>query len=580
MAPSAFVTLEKLPLTANGKVDRKALPAPEWRPESIKYVAPRTPMEEKLVDIWSEVLGIDQVGIHDNFFELGGDSIQSMKVIVRAGQVGIKIATRHTFTHQTVAELATVAQLTDSFQAEQGVVQGEAPLTPIQRWFFEEEMERPDQFSQTLLLESDKKMLPELLEQAVKRLMTHHDALRLRYYRSSSGWRQRHAEHEEDVLIERYHLSMLEPSLQSTALKRAVGQLQSSLNLTTGPLLRVALFDSDQEKGQLLLLVAHHLVVDAVSWRILGEDLRTIYGQLEQGHPVHLPSKTTSFKQWSEKLTAYARSANAQEEVHYWLSLPWEKSSRLPVDHRGQANETISFEIVTGLLSAAETEALLREVPRAYQTQINNVLLTALAKAFSRWTGNPHLLINLVGHGRGYQIEEMDVSRTVGWFTSTFPVLLDVSGAGDIETSLKNVKEQLQKIPHQGIGYGVLRYLTGENLFSSIPEPEIQFNYLGQRDRHVANDSPLQIVGMGDGMPQNSKKESKILIRISGLIVDGRLQLQWIYPNLLYNRATIDKLSDSFLESLRLIIAQAQRQRDDDAHEPPMSRVTSDQAQR
>ncbi|MEP7339008.1 MAG: amino acid adenylation domain-containing protein, partial [Acidobacteriota bacterium] len=412
MVPSAFVVLERLPLTHNGKLDRRALPAPGAARPALDEapVAPRTAAEQTLVAVWAEVLGIDQVGIRDNFFELGGDSIISMQIVARAKQEGLNFAPRDLFAHQTIAELAAITASVTAPQAPQGTITGPLPLAPMQRWFFEQQPLDPHHFNQAVWLEARQTLDARLLEQAIQKLLAHHDALRLRFTPDAQGWRQVNAASEEAAVFLHADLSELPEAEREEATGAAAAELQASLNLSSDPLLRAALFDYGAAQPARLLLVIHHLAVDGVSWRILLADLQSAYEQLRHGTEVKLPPKTTPFKQWAERLTEYARSEAIAAEANYWLAESGKAVPPLPLDFPGGENSMASARAVTVSLSVEETRALLQDVPRAYHTQINDALLTGLAQVFARWTGQNNLLLNLEGHGRENPFAEIDVT--------------------------------------------------------------------------------------------------------------------------------------------------------------------------
>ncbi len=564
MVPSAFVTLESLPLTPNGKVDRRALPAPELNRSDFEtiYVAPRTPEEEILAEIWAEVLGVDQVGAHDNFFELGGDSILCIQVIARANQAGLRLAPRQVFEAPTVAGLAAVAGKGRAVQAEQGVVEGPVLLTPIQHWFFEQDLPEPHHWNQALLLQVRQPLEPSLLETAVGHLLEHHDALRLRFEQRASGWEQVNAGIDGDVPFERVELSGLSEGEQGAAIETRAAEVQSSLNLAVGPLLRVAYFDLGAGRPGRLLIVVHHLAVDGISWRILLEDLQLAYEQLWQGEPVRLLPKTTSFKHWARRLVEYAQLETMQEELDYWLSALQGPLTHLPVDYPGGVNTEASSNSVTVSLSIEETQALLQEVPAAYHTEINDALLTALAQTIGRWTGGSSLLVNLEGHGREDIIEDVDLSRTVGWFTTLIPVRLDLAGAHGPGGALTTVKEQLRRIPMRGFGYGLLRYLNQDEEITrrleNLPQAELCFNYLGQVDRALPGESPFELAPESRGPDRSLRGKRCHLLEIDGGIAGGQLQLEWSYSQNLHQRATIEKLARDFIVALQEIITHCQ----------------------
>ncbi|WP_392534069.1 amino acid adenylation domain-containing protein [Nostoc sp. C117] len=571
MLPSAFVLLKALPMTPNQKVDYRALPTPDFsRSAEDSFVAPQTPTEEKLAAIWSEILRLKQVGIHDNFFELGGDSILSIQVISRANQAGIQIAPKQLFQYQTIAELAAVAGITRSIKAEQGLVTGFVALTPIQQWFFEQKLPELDYFNQSALLEVPPDMQPELLEQVVEKLFIHHDALRLRFVQEGENWQQINAPIQETVSFSVINLSHLSAEEQQTAMKAADAELQASLNLSTGAMAtpspgiaRVVLFRLGNNQPGRLLFIIHHLAVDAISWRILLEDLATAYQQISRGKAIKLPAKTTSWQYWSDRLTEYAKSKTIQDELDYWLSQSSLKVNALPVDYPlGINDNTIASTVSVSLsLTEEQTRALLQDVPSAYNTQINDVLLTALAQSFAQWTGESSLLVDLEGHGREDLFEDVDLSRTVGWFTTLFPVHLQLEEVDHPGEALKLVKEQLRRIPNRGIGYGVLRYLqpdeTIRTKLQALPQAQVSFNYLGQFDR-VLNASA--VLGLAKEMKaaQSLLNQRSHLLGISGFIRAERLEMTWAYSEKIHKKETIERLAFGFMEALRSLITHCQ----------------------
>jgi amino acid adenylation domain-containing protein/non-ribosomal peptide synthase protein (TIGR01720 family) len=564
MIPSSFMVLEALPRTPTGKIDRQALPFHDTTPSpsAVPFLAPRTPVESTLAGIWADVLGREQVGVHDNFFRLGGDSIQSIQIVARANQAGFQLTPKHLFQHQTIAELATVAYIIPAIYAEQGLVTGLVPLMPIQQWFFEQDLAEPHHWNQSMLLKVSQTLDCVVLERVIQHLLVHHDMLRARFSREADGWQQNIVGPEASSLCVRVDLSALSETQQITAIPEAAAQVQANLNLAQGPLVRIALVDCGPLKSARLLVVIHHLVVDSVSWRILLEDLHTAYQQLSAGRAIQLPPKTASFKHWAERLTAYAQSAELRRELTYWLAAPRAQVGRLPVDYPGGANTVALARTVSVSLSTTETHALLREVPRAYQTQMNDVLLTALVQAFARWTGESTLLIDLEGHGREEIVENVDLSRTVGWFTSIFPILLQLEHADTPAETLKSVKEQLQRIPRRGIGYGVLRYLSQDTevieKLRALPQAEVCFNYLGRADQVVSGPVFFGPVRETSGPHRSARGRRRYLLEVNSRLVGGQLQLDWTYSEHIHRRDTIERLAQGFIEALHTLIVHCQ----------------------
>jgi non-ribosomal peptide synthase protein (TIGR01720 family) len=564
MIPAAFAVLERLPLTPNGKVDRKALPVPgDERPElEAHYAAPRTPEEEALARIWARVLGVKQVGIHDNFFELGGDSILSIQVVAQANQAGLRLTPRQFFLHPTVAGLAAVAGVGEELRAEQAIVTGPVPLTPIQRWFFERHPLEPQHWNTSILLEVAPGLDVDLLERAFGHILAHHDALRLRFRRAGAEWEQVHGPLDAATPFHRSDLSGLPGTELRQAIETEAGAWQQSLDLEAGPLVRMVYFDLGEVRGGRILIIFHHLVVDGVSLRVVLADLMTVYQQLRRGEAAQLPAKTSAFQAWSRRLAEYARSGAQREELAYWRRLAGQIPPPLPVDHPGGANTYGLAERAYVSLGARETRALLQELPAAYGVRINDVLLAALALAFARWTGQPQLLVELDSHGRQDILEGVDVSRTVGWFTSIFPVLLDVGGAGDPSAALLMVREQLGRVPNQGIGYGLLRYLSPDDdvqaQMRQVPQPQVNFNYLGQFDTGQADADqapPFRIASESAGAEHHPHGTRSALIYVVGTVAGGQLDLMWSYSAELHERSTVERLARTYIEELRGLIA-------------------------
>jgi non-ribosomal peptide synthase protein (TIGR01720 family) len=559
MIPAQFVMLDQMPLTANGKIDRGALR--EVRPNQAEreqtWVAPRTPVEETLAAIWSKVLGVEQIGVNDNFFELGGDSILSVQIISKAKQAGLEFEPKQLFHYQTIAQLATIVKIRTAVAEEQSIIEGPVPLTPIQRLFFERNATDPHQLNQSLMLEVRGTPEPEQLRQAIQHLYLHHDALRLRFERSEAGWQQFNEGATPREIFSCVDLSHLPEDAQTTTMSETVAAVRNSLDLSHGPLLKAVLFERGAGRAMRLLLVVHDLVADGVSWRILLEDLQKAYAQLNRGEELLLGPKTSSFKQWAEKLVEYAGSV----ESSYWLKALSRKVSRLPLDHEDN-NATASRQSVVVKLDLEETNALLEQVLPAYRVPMEEVLLTAVVQSFKSWTGQP-LLVDLEVHGREDLLLELNLTRTVGRLSSVYPVLLDVDDEATPGEALNSIKEQLRDIPGKGIGYGVLRYLSENGVaaqLQALPAAEVSFNCLGQLSQTLTD---LPMFGLADEfaeLNQRAQGRRGYAIEINGGIFDGQLQMTWTYSEGLHRRSTIEKLAESFLAALRSLIEHCEEE--------------------
>ncbi|MBC3302905.1 non-ribosomal peptide synthetase [Pseudomonas sp. SWRI18] len=538
MVPTHMVHLAKLPVTANGKLDRKALPLPDATPQQA-YAAPENPLQKALAAIWSDVLGAPQIGLDDNFFELGGDSIISIQVVSRARQAAIRLSPRDLFQYQSIRSLARVATFEPASVIDQGPVTGEVMLTPVQHSFFEQAIPARQHWNQSLLLTPREALEPARLEAALVQLINHHDALRLRFVRHSEGWRQTHA---APVTTPELWQTQAADDAQLAAL---CDKAQRSLDLAQGPLLRAVLI-AMADGSQRLLLVVHHLVVDGVSWRILLEDLQQAYSNAA------LPAKTSAYQQWAQQLQAHAQTLDAQ--LPYWQAQT--ATAELPCDNpQGGLQNHLGSQLEIRL-SAEHTRQLLQDAPAAYRTQVNDLLLTALARVITRWSGQPAALIQLEGHGREDVFDSVDLSRTVGWFTSLFPVRLEADG--ELSSAIKSVKEQLRAVPGKGLGYGVLRYLgtpDARATLSNLAAPRITFNYLGQFDRQF-NESALFVPAtQGSGQAQDPEAPLANWLTVEGQVYGGELALRWGFSREMFEVATIARLVDDYRQELLALIA-------------------------
>ncbi|WP_437299547.1 non-ribosomal peptide synthase/polyketide synthase [Sorangium sp. So ce426] len=553
MVPAEYVWLESFPLTANGKLDQRALPAPGN--VETQVVLPRNELEEKLVQIWRELLKVERVGIHDSFFKLGGDSILALQAVSRARKVGIKLTPKQLFEHQTVAEAARVATpLVTARAAREGSGEsaaGDVELTPIQRWFFEQEIPAPHHWNQSLLLEVRGDLDVALLESALQRLAVHHDALRLRYRREGGQWKQRYGTGAQPVFARRVDLSA--ETDVAAAIGRAVEAAQRSLDLAKGPLLRAVYMDLGGQPGRLLLTI-HHLVVDGVSWRVLLEDLRTAYQQLKAGDEVVLPEKTSSFKQWSQAVARHARRETIGEELAYWQRVVQGTEPSLPAANPRGINSVGSARVVSVELDESDTHRLLSEATRAYRTQVNDLLLTALSHALCEWGRRDSVLIELEGHGREDLFEGIDVTRTVGWFTTLYPVRLTPE-SGDLGRSIKGIKEQLRSVPNKGFGYGVLRFLSaGGRTLAEGANPQVTFNYLGRFEHLFEGDALFRIAKEPAARPRDPESARRTWLAVEALIHDGQLRIDFVYSSAIHEDAHVKSLADLWLHHLQTIL--------------------------
>ncbi|HEX5107390.1 MAG TPA: amino acid adenylation domain-containing protein [Vicinamibacterales bacterium] len=569
MVPAALVALEAMPLTDHGKIDRRALPEPESeRPElATSYVAPATPAEETLAAIWTQVLGVERIGVHDNFFALGGDSILSIRVLSLARRAGLRLTPGQFFTSQTIARQAAAAQLSEAPRAADEAAAGDVPLTPIQAWFFEQELAGIDHFNQAFLFETIERLERAPLERALAALREHHDAFRLRYCRANGVWHQRYAAADagstSPLPLTWASLTGKGESARRAEIAEITAAAHRSLNIEHGPLWRVVYIDGGTGHPSRLLIVVHHLAIDGVSWRPLLEDLETAYCQIRDGKPLALPPRSASFKAWAVSASAFAASAALRAELPFWQAmvgvLPQSGLLGGPDSEPGPDRTHVVS------LTADETRALLQDVPSAYHTQINDVLLTALARAWERSTGSGELAIDLEGHGRETLEEDLDLSRTVGWFTSMFPVGLRLpSGSADEwhpGEALKAVKEQLRLVPRKGVGYGLLRYMAGDPALRAAAAPALLFNYLGQFDQVIAGSTLFRFASESSGSWRSPRQRRHHQVEVNGLVIGGAFQASWTCGTDDATCRAVQELAAEFLKALREVIAHCRSSR-------------------
>ncbi|HEH8730979.1 TPA: non-ribosomal peptide synthase/polyketide synthase [Pseudomonas aeruginosa] len=547
MVPAHLLLLASLPLTANGKLDRRALPAPDPALNRQAYEAPRSVLEQQLAGVWREVLNVERVGLGDNFFELGGDSILSIQVVSRARQLGIHFSPRDLFQHQTVQSLAAVARHSQASQAEQGPVQGDSALTPIQHWFFDLPLARREHWNQSLLLQPRQAIDLGLLRKSLQRLVEQHDALRLAFRQVDGEWLAQHRPlHEQELL---WHV----PVQSFDECAELFAKAQRSLDLEQGPLLRAVLVDGPAGEQRLLLAI-HHLVVDGVSWRVLLEDLQQVYRQFAEGAEPALPAKTSAFRDWAGRLLAYAGSESLREELGWWQARLGGQPVEWPCDRPQGDNREALAESVSLRLDPQRTRQLLQQAPAAYRTQVNDLLLTALARVLCRWSGQPSTLVQLEGHGREALFDDIDLTRSVGWFTSAYPLRL--TPAQSPGESIKAIKEQLRAVPHKGLGYGVLRYLADpavRQAMAALPTAPITFNYLGQFDQSFA-DALFQPLDQPTGPIHDEQAPLPNELSVDGQVYGGELVLRWTYSRERYDARTVNELAQAYLAELQALI--------------------------
>ena len=552
MVPAAFVQLGALPRTAHGKVDRAALPSPErtTTTRDRPRVGPRNPVEQTLAEVWATTLGIAvaELDVDDNFFERGGDSILAIQVVSRAVLAGVQVTAKQIFAYPTIAGLAAVAGTSAGVSADQGPATGRVGFAPIQRWFLELGSPEPDHYNQAVLLEIRRPFTVEALEAAVRALVARHDALRLRVRKDGGTWVQAYAQMTEAASLARVDHSAVPAADLAAAVDRTVNGLQASLDLAHGPIVRFARIDRGATLSPLLLVCVHHIAVDGVSWRVILDDLeKTLRGET-------LAAKTSSFQAWTTKLGELAQSPALEAELAHWKGVARADAAALPVDGVAKPGSAGGAARVAVALDADETRAFLREIPAA-RLQPAEVLVGAVASAIARWAGRGAVQLDVEGHGREDLFEDVDLSQTVGWFTSSHPIRIDVPA--DPGALLAAVRGCLKVAPRGGLGYGLLRYLGRPEVareMAALAPSQISLNYLGQLDAVVPEGAALVPVREPPRGAQSDETPRPHLLDVTASVLDGKLQVSFGYHPAAHRAETITKLAADTLAALRTLI--------------------------
>lgn len=569
MVPAAWIALAALPRMPNGKVDRQALRAEDGirktedgpqapNPGAAEPAGTASPagVAQVLAGIWAEVLGIDEIQPSDNFFELGGDSIMSIRLIARAKTAGLTLKPSDLFDHPTLDALALCAAQAQAASAETSHASsseadprvGPATLLPIQHWFFEQDLARPNQWNQGVQLIATGRLDPAHTRAAAQHLIDHHEALRARFVPTADGWA-----HEILPVPDRVPFSHL--LVEAREVDQALGALHGQLDITSGPVFHLAQLDVEGGPSR-VVLIAHHLVVDAVSWRVLLEDVQTLVLALSRGLAPVLPARSASLIRWGQALQAHAAGAEREPEGRYWRRSGADVTA-VPVDTPDGGNTVATAATVRLEISRDETRALLRDIHSAYQTTIVDLLLTALAQVLTRWADSTRVVVAVEGHGREAVLADLDLARTVGWLTSVYPLALTLDPQADLGRQILSIKEQIRAVPLHGVGYGLLRHLRQDALAAELRrqvDPPVLFNYLGQVDRPDNGATLFSHIMEADQGARHGDNARRYRLDIDAAVRDGVFQATFTYSAAQYRAATIEALASRYNDALRALI--------------------------
>ncbi len=549
MIPSYFVKLDRLPRTPSGKVDRSALPEADGNLiEGTRYDPPRNEIERKLVQVWREILGAEDIGISHHFFAAGGDSIKALQIVSRLAKMNLKLEMKALFANPKIKDLSRLITEETRHRKHNKPVTGETELLPIQKRYFANNKEELDHFNQSFMLFRKDGYDENIVRTAFNKILEQHDALRMIYEEKDGDIIQYNRGYRENLFdLDVYDVRGLDN--QAEKVFELATSIQKKSSIRKGKLVHLGIFRADE--GDHLLIAIHHLVVDGVSWRILFEDFETLYLQALKGEPLDIGYKTDSYQEFVRQLKKYAQSRRLLKEREYWQKaleadapfIPAEKLERDTFEHSATLCIRISPDV---------TAKLLRNANKAYNTEINDILLTALIAAVRDITGENKLKVMMEGHGREDILDGVDITRTIGWFTTVYPVFIDLGEEKEISQNIKMVKETLRKIPNKGIGYGVLKYMT-EELQKIQTQAPLSFNYFGEMNndmnRKVFSQSPFS-----PGESIGGKIARHCAVEMNAISLNGELTIYTTFNQDQYQTSAIEQLNQSFKENLEKIV--------------------------
>jgi len=553
MIPAYFVKIESMPVGPNGKMNTKSLPEPnKVSLVTNEYVGARDEIDEKLIVAFQEVLGVEKVGLKDDFFDLGGDSIKAIQIASWLNKYQLAVPVKEILEHSTIEELRNRIEVKAKNKVEE-VVSGEFQLSPIQEWFFEHDFVEMHHWNQYVCLSSKRKLNSEYIKKVFDKIIEHHDTLRIRFQKKNEKYIPAYGD-LEDAHYDFKVIDFEGLGECSDAVREAIEGIQKNMDIHKGPMTQVGLFKTDS--GDKLFIAVHHLLIDGISWRILIEDFVKGYEQVNNNEMLVLEGKTSSYKNWVEKIFDYSQGNILSNEVEYWKAVESTKTKRLPLNNVAKDNMAYDTTQVDLELSEADTEVLLKQVNKAYQTNLEDVLLTAVGLALEEWIKSEgKVKIYMEGHGREEISKDIDVTRTVGWFTSIYPVVLDIDRDRDLSYQIRNVKEKLRKVPSRGFGYNVLKYISSLKDQGIMPKEysdSISFNYLGQFANGMECDW-IETSDISTGLSVSPKSARVFDIEIYGMIIDAKLSFTFKYNKSAMDQAKMLELVDYFKESLENI---------------------------
>lgn len=555
LIPYHFVGVEEFPLSQNGKIDRQQLE--QWKVDKVEHdpVLPRNKIESVFVHIFKQVLSAENIGVNDNFFEIGGDSIKAIQIASKASEKGLVLKPKDIFEGRTIARIAQhVLHSENKSYSVEGDVAGEVPLTPVQHWFFEQNFNTPNHWNQAIHLKVANHLSLTLLKEAINKTFEQHDSLKLRFTQKEGHWIQKYLSDQKGIQIIEFHSNQTQRI--EYKISTYVQRLQKSLNVTEGPTVIVAMLENAQSsEDHDLIIIIHHLLVDIVSWQIILTDFERNIDHLLKKEKSSPQRKTTSFKRWSNHLI---ESINrVKSEKSYWTRV---HEAIQQYDHKqsftGSEGSTVRLECPLGL---AETKALMQEVPKYFGTQLTEIVLSALALSLKKFTHQEGVVIDIEHHGRVPFHEEIDLSRTVGWFTNIYPLYFDLSNnVGPDADLLKKVKNTMREVPNSGLGYGILRYLQpdhAEDQFSfKTLRPPFSYNFLGNIDQTFIQSRYFTFSSYLSESARDPNEKRPYLIDFEPYITQENFVLRVGYSSDVFEEAQIQDLVEETIGNIKSLI--------------------------
>ncbi|NIM11936.1 MAG: amino acid adenylation domain-containing protein [Candidatus Aminicenantes bacterium] len=572
MLPAEFVQVESIPLTRNGKVDfRKLETMGKKLGAAREYAPPRDEMETMLAEIWAAVLGAERVGITDNFFELGGDSIKAVQIAARLNDAGKSVNVKDVLSQQTIANLCANVDFDSHIrQYEQGTIEGEKGPTPIESWFLAQDFHDPNLYHQSVLLEFKTLVDIPILEKAFEELIAHHDGLRLNYNKEKDLFYFNNDLIGKSFKIDVVDLSAVPEAERAAQIETRGYEAKGGFDITAGLMLRAVVFKAEKESDKLLLIL-HHLVTDGLTWRIILEELYNLYEALHRQKEVDLPQKTASLSDWHDALLMYRESGKLDKEKEYWqqagavdFRLPYDREPG-DVDWRVKNQATVNAR-----LDQEQTAFLLKDAHEVYKSDVQILVFAALVRTLRQWTGKQNVAIEMESHGR--HIDDIDTSKTTGWFTAIYPVVVNRDDK-TISDEIKSVKEAIRKTPNNGIGYGILKYMSDEGKTMETKRAEVRFNYLGQFHGEVEN--PLfsycqQLTGSDVAL----ENHMTAAVEINAMVLNDVFTADINYNKEAFDESTMVSFAGNYIKNLEEILEHIRNE--DDVHFTPSDFDTVD----